>query len=38
MGVRRLIADGKSRTALEGANQYHKAQHTIASSCLLLNG
>lgn len=37
MGVRRLIADGKSRMALKGAKQFHKAKHTIASECLLLD-
>ena len=36
-GVRQLIADGKSRTALESAKQFYKAQHTIASECLLLD-
>ncbi len=37
VSVRQLIADGKSRTALENAKQFHKAQSTPASECLLLD-
>ena len=35
--VRQLIANGKSRTALENAKQFHKAQPTPASEFLLLD-
>lgn len=35
--VRQLIANGRSRTALENAKQFHKVQRTIASECLLLD-
>ena len=35
--VRQLIANGKSRTALENAKQFHKTQPTPASECLLLD-
>ena len=35
--VRQLIANGKSRTALENAKQFHKTQGTPASECLLLD-
>jgi hypothetical protein len=35
--VRQLIANGKFRTALENAKQFHKTQSTIASECLLLD-
>ena len=35
--MRHLIAEGKSRTALENAKEFHKAQHTSASEGLLLD-
>jgi hypothetical protein len=35
--VRQLIANGKSKIALENAKQFHKAQATAASECLLLD-
>ena len=35
--VRQLIANGRSRTALENAKQFHKAQRTTASESLLLD-
>ena len=35
--VRQLIAEGKSRTALENAKSFHKAQNTHASESLLLD-
>ncbi len=35
--MRQLIANGRSRTALENAKQFYKAQHTAASEFLLLD-
>jgi tetratricopeptide (TPR) repeat protein len=35
--VRQLIANGKSRTALETAKEFHKGQRTAASESLLLD-
>jgi hypothetical protein len=35
--VRQLIANGKFKTALENAKEFHKAAHTSASECLLLD-
>ena len=35
--VRQLIANGKSKIALENAKQFHKTQATTASECLLLD-
>lgn len=35
--MRQLIAAGKSRTALENAKEFHKAEHTPASEFLLLD-
>jgi hypothetical protein len=35
--VRQLIANGKFRTALDNAKEFHKAQHTSASEGLLLD-
>jgi len=35
--VRQLIANGKSRTALENAKQFHKDQRTFASEALLVD-
>jgi tetratricopeptide (TPR) repeat protein len=35
--VRQLIANGKSRTALESAKAFHKAQNTKASESLLID-
>jgi hypothetical protein len=35
--VRQLIANGKFKTALENAKQYHKSQGTAESECLLLD-
>jgi tetratricopeptide (TPR) repeat protein len=35
--VRQLIANGKSKVALDNAKQFHKAQQTAASECLLLD-
>lgn len=37
VGVRQMIANGKSRTALEIAKQFHKTESTPASECLLLD-
>ncbi len=35
--MRQLIANGKSRTALENAKEFHKAQHSGVSEALLLD-